>query len=82
MHCNTVYHALYIKGTLFQLHLPPHVYPHLFPVPLEAALKWALVLMNKSYGMTKLMQDSRTVHKPKIHCKRLQRKLGGIRTNV
>ena len=79
---NTVCHALYIKGTLFQLHLPPHVYPHLFPVPLEATLKRALVFMNKSYGVTKLMQNSRTVHKAKIHRKRLQRKLGGIRTNV
>jgi len=83
MQCNMVYHVQDIKCTLFQLlHLPPHVYPHLFPVPLEAALKRALVLVNKSYGVTKLMQDSRTVHKPKIHRKRLQRKLGGICTNV
>ena len=58
------------------------VLTHSLPVPLEAAGKRALVLVDEAQGVAKLVQHSRPIHKAKVHREALFRQSGGICAQV
>ena len=39
----------------------------LLSVPLEPSLEWALMLVNQTNRVTKLVQDSRSINEAKVH---------------
>ena len=55
---------------------------HILSVPLEASRERALVLVDESQGVAKLMHDSGAVHKPQVHGEALFGDTSGVRTQV